>query len=125
MGIDWKLYELGARFYQGRPKDGSTREVDLPPFLAEMLDRYQAETGRRTCTCPNAEPPWCSGRSYVFLGPAGGHFRRANYSTRMAVRRPMAGPPSEMALVQGQPAPCSPTWAHHGRACRGHRGRPL
>jgi integrase len=88
MGIDWKLYELGARFYQGRPKDGSIREVDVPPFLADMLDRYQAETGQRTCTCHNAESPWCPGRSYVFLGPAGGHFRRSNYSTRIV--RPAA-----------------------------------
>jgi integrase len=35
--IAWKLYELNARFYQGRPKDGSIRTADAPPFLAELL----------------------------------------------------------------------------------------
>ena len=37
--IDWKLYDLEARFYRGRPKDGSIRTADVPPFLAELLRR--------------------------------------------------------------------------------------
>jgi len=37
MDIAWKLYELDSRFYRGRPKDGSIRTADLPPFLAELL----------------------------------------------------------------------------------------
>src|SRR5262249_25779090 len=36
LDIQWKLYELGGRFYRGRPKDGSIRAADLPPFLAEL-----------------------------------------------------------------------------------------
>lgn len=88
LDIDWKLYELRARFYRGRPKDGSIRSVDLPPFLAELLDRYVAQTGRRTCTCHNPEPPWCQGGNFVFLGTGSGHFRRSNYSTRIV--RPAA-----------------------------------
>lgn len=32
--IQWKLYEFKGRFYIGRPKDGSIRAADLPPFLA-------------------------------------------------------------------------------------------
>ncbi len=71
-----------------RPKDGSIRSVDLPPFLAELLDQYLAETGHRSCTCTNAESLWCSGGRYVFLGPGGGHFRRSNCSTRIV--RPAA-----------------------------------
>jgi len=31
--IHWKLYELNGRFYRGRPKDGSMRTADIPPFL--------------------------------------------------------------------------------------------
>jgi len=31
LDIAWKLYELDARFYRGRPKDGSIRTADLPP----------------------------------------------------------------------------------------------
>jgi hypothetical protein len=88
LDIDWKLYELNARFYRGRPKDGSIRSVDLPPFLAELLDQYLASSGLRTCTCRNPEPPWCEGDRYVFLGPSSGHFRRSNYSTRIV--RPAA-----------------------------------
>jgi integrase len=38
--INWKLYELDSRFYRGRPKDGSIRDADLPPFLAELLARH-------------------------------------------------------------------------------------
>ena len=80
--IAWKLYELNGRFYRGRPKDGSIRTADAPPFLAEMLTGYLAGGAPRTCTCRNVEKPWCPGDGYVFLGPGGGHFRRSNYSER-------------------------------------------
>jgi len=79
--ISWKLYELNGRFYRGRPKDGSIRPADLPPFLAELLAR-QLRAGTRTCTCRNTGQPWCPGDRYVFLGPGQGHFRRSNYSER-------------------------------------------
>jgi len=80
--ISWKLYELNGRFYKGRPKDGSIRPADLPPFLAHMLADHIARTTSCTCTCRNTEPPWCPGAEYVFLGPGKGHFRRSNYSER-------------------------------------------
>jgi len=81
LDIAWKLYELNGRFYCGRPKDGSIRRADLPPFLAELLGRYRDE-GVRKCTCRGAEQPWCQGGEYVFLGPDSGHFRRSSYSWR-------------------------------------------
>lgn len=81
LDIAWKLYELDGRFYRGRPKDGSIRRADLPPFLADMLSRHRA-TAERRCSCTSADSPWCSGDEYVFLGPQGGHFRRSNYSER-------------------------------------------
>ena len=80
--IDWKLYELNGRFYRGRPKDGSIRPADLPPFLVELLAGHLANAGSLKCTCRNTEPPWCPGAEYVFLGPGRGHFRRSNYSER-------------------------------------------
>ena len=82
VAIDWKLYELNGRFYRGRPKDGSIRPADLPPFLAELLADHLANAGSMKCTCRNTEPPWCPGAEYVFLGPGRGHFRRSNYSER-------------------------------------------
>ena len=80
--VEWKLYELKGKFYAGRPKDGSIRAVDLPPFLAELLASHPGSAGDRTCTCRNSEAPWCRGDSYEFLGPARGHFRRSGYGER-------------------------------------------
>jgi hypothetical protein len=88
LDIAWKLYELDARFYRGRPKDGSIRTVDIPPFLADLLTRYLNATTGRTCTCRNTEPPWCPGSEYAFLGRGNGHFRRPNYAARVV--RPAA-----------------------------------
>jgi integrase len=82
VAIDWKLYELNGRFYRGRPKDGSMRPADLPPFLAQLLADHLANAGGLKCTCRNTEQPWCPGAEYVFLGPGRGHFRRSNYSER-------------------------------------------
>jgi integrase len=86
--IDWKLYELNSRFYRGRPKDGSIRPADLPPFLAELLTWHLDTNPRRKCTCCNTEPPWCPGGEYVFLGQRNGHHRRSNYGARFV--RPAA-----------------------------------
>src|SRR6266487_3501828 len=78
--IDWKLYELKGRFYKGRPKDGSIRPADLPPFLAELLGWHLSSA--RKCTCRNTEPPWCPGAEYVFLNSGGSHFSRSGYGER-------------------------------------------
>jgi integrase len=90
--VHWKLYELNGRFYRGRPKDGSMRTVDVPPFLTDLLTKQLGKQTPHSCTCTPPEMddgiPWCSGGQYVFLGPKGGHFRRSNYSER--VMRPAA-----------------------------------
>jgi integrase len=88
LDIAWKLYELDARFYRGRPKDGSIRTADLPPFLAELLAVHLDANAGRKCTCANPGPPWCRGDEYVFLGQRNGHFRRSNYASRFV--RPAA-----------------------------------
>jgi len=82
LGIDWQLYELNGRFYRARPKDGSIRPVDLPPFLAGLLASHVAENGAGVCACRNTEEPWCPGDRYVFLGAEVGHFRRSTFSRR-------------------------------------------
>jgi integrase len=86
--INWKLYELDSHFYRGRPKDGSIRDADLPPFLAELLAWHLDNNAARKCTCRNTEPPWCPGMEYVFLGQRNAHHRRSNYGTRVV--RPAA-----------------------------------
>jgi len=86
--INWKLYELNSRLYRGRPKDGSIRPADLPPFLAELLTWHLDTNPRRKCTCRNTEPPWCPGGEYVFLGQRNGHHRRSSYGSRIV--RPAA-----------------------------------
>jgi hypothetical protein len=90
LDIQWKLYELGGRFYRGRPKDGSIRSADLPPFLAELLTSHIREHRGRRCTCrkidggngPAAGTTWCTGAEYVFLSPGGSHYRRSTYGER-------------------------------------------
>jgi integrase len=88
MDIAWKLYELNSRFYRGRPKDGSIRTADVPPFLTDLLAAHLQASPRRKCTCRNAELPWCPGSEYVFLGQRNAHHRRSNYGTRIV--RPAA-----------------------------------
>jgi hypothetical protein len=75
--VSWKLYELNGRFYRGRPKDGSIRPIDSPPFLDDLLSRLKPQR----CHC-RGEGTWCSGAEYMFLTPDGAHFRRSNYSAR-------------------------------------------
>src|SRR6266487_2758791 len=65
---------------KGRPKDGSIRPADLPPFLAELLGWHLSSA--RKCTCRNTEPPWCPGAEYVFLNSGGSHFSRSGYGER-------------------------------------------
>jgi hypothetical protein len=84
LDIRWKLYELGGHFYRGRPKDGSIRPADLPPFLAELLALHLAQIQGRRCTCrkfeecpgPASGATWCTDGEYVFLSPGGSHYRR-------------------------------------------------
>lgn len=80
--VEWKLYELRGRFYRGRPKDGSVRPVDLPPFLDDLLAAHVGAQSEQVCSCRSEASPWCPGNRYVFLGPDGGHFRRSNYARR-------------------------------------------
>jgi integrase len=98
LNVHWKLYELDGHFYRGRPKDGSMRTIDIPPFLHDLLTRHLNDTPTLRCGCqpPNAnlyarypDVTWCAGTDrYVFLGPQGGHPRRSTHSRR--IMRPAA-----------------------------------
>jgi hypothetical protein len=65
LGIDWKLYELGVRFYKGRPKDGSMRlRWPLHRRCAVWFDRripLRGEVPRRALSAraSRAVPPTC------------------------------------------------------------------
>ena len=80
--VDWKLYELGGRFYKGRPKDGSMRVVDLPPFLAELLANHLRDYPPQTCKCRNPDKPWCPGAEHVFLSGTLAHPSRSDFGER-------------------------------------------
>ena len=80
--VSWKLYELNGRFYRGRPKDGSIRPADLPPFLAGMLARQLGAGAAQRAPAGTPKNRGVLVDRYVFLGPGQGHFRRSNYSER-------------------------------------------
>jgi hypothetical protein len=90
LDVQWKLYELGGHFYRGRPKDGSIRPNDVPPFLAELLAAHMTQISGRRCSCrkfdgrsgPASGTTWCTGGEYVFLSPGGGHYRRSTFGER-------------------------------------------
>jgi hypothetical protein len=90
LDVQWKLYEYGAHFYRGRPKDGSIRAADLPPFLVDLLAWHKTQIKGRRCTCrkfeaaagPATGTTWCTGGEYLFLSPGGAHYRRGTYGER-------------------------------------------
>ena len=83
--LDWQLRELGGVVRKSAPKDGSYRVLDLPPFLAGLM-QWAVDNRADKCSCPQADGrPACKGEdrtpaSYLFLGPKGGHPRRSNYA---------------------------------------------
>jgi integrase len=85
--VDWQLRELGGVVRKAAPKDGSYRVLDLPPFLADLM-QWAMDNRRSTCRCPVSDDhAACKGDdqtepSYLFLGPSGGHPRRSNYADR-------------------------------------------
>ncbi|MFE1170406.1 Arm DNA-binding domain-containing protein [Nocardiopsis sp. NPDC058789] len=53
--LDHQLYEHpGKRWYWKEPKSGSERDLDVPPFLAGLLDHQL-----RSVTHPHAHEEWC------------------------------------------------------------------
>lgn len=123
LDIAWKLYELDSRFYRGRPKDGSIRTADLPPFLSDLLAHHLNTNPRQKCTCRNTKEPWCPGGAYVFLGQRNTHHRRSNYATRM-VRPAADGWYPKREGRYGRPAsPVLVDSSAPGRGCRYHHGR--
>jgi integrase len=83
--LDWQLLELGGAVCKAPPKDGSYRTLDLPPFLAKLM-QWALDNKQETCICPDVDGrPKCKGEdqtdpNYLFLGPKGGHPRRSNYA---------------------------------------------
>jgi integrase len=103
--IDWKLYELESRFYRGRPKDGSIRSVDIPPFLAALLGWYLATYPPRVCTCGGSEPPWCPGSVKCSLAPGGGISGGLTTARGSSARPPTVGTQSAENRIHDRPCP--------------------
>ncbi len=82
VSIQWSCTSWGQVLRRLRPKDGSIRPADLPPFLSELLAAHLRATDSNKCTCTGLDAPWCEGEWYAFLGPKGGHFRRSAYGAR-------------------------------------------
>ena len=85
--VDWQLRELGGEVCKSPPKDGSFRVLDLPPFLADLM-QLAMDNRRSSCCCLVTDGrAVCKGEddtppNYLFLGPKGGHPRRSNYADR-------------------------------------------
>jgi integrase len=83
--LDWQLREIGGVVSKAPPKDGSYRMLDLPSFLADLL-QWAMKNRQERCICPDIDGrPKCKGDdptdpNYLFLGPKGGHPRRSNYA---------------------------------------------
>jgi integrase len=59
--VEWQLYELDSgELVRCPPKDDSYRNIDLPPFLLDVLSRHQARAQTEACQC--------HGKRYVFTG---------------------------------------------------------
>jgi hypothetical protein len=83
------MIELNGKFYLAPPKEGSRRDVDIPRWLFDLLQRLMP--GARRCRCPRRDggTSTCGSReAFAFLGPEAGHARRSNYAMR--VFRPAA-----------------------------------
>jgi hypothetical protein len=128
--VDQQLSEEAHQFQVADPKDESFRNddpeffgaLDLPPFLSDLLSRQMQARAPRPCRCRDGR---CGGRRFLFLGPAGGHHRRGNYSTRFwrpacdgvypaeTGKRPRAARPVLVDLAGGWPgAPLKPAWPY-------------
>jgi integrase len=87
--VDWQLIEDGGKFYLGPPKDDSNRDVDLPPFLQDLLNQQIAAHPDQRCRCEpvtiedQEEQPCQGGGPFVFLGERGGHPRNSNFARRV------------------------------------------
>lgn len=95
--VDQQLMELAGRFYLLPPKDDSHRNIDLPPFLADLLSRQLQAHPERRCSCTPSKiegqiEQTCQGGRFVFLAPGTfraaargvvtGHIRSSNYIRR-------------------------------------------
>jgi MFS family permease len=138
VNIDWKLYELNGRSYQGRPKDSSIQPADISPLLASLLE-WRVDTHRdRKCTCQHDDATWCPGMEYFLLAFDNARHRRSNLSrsvrpaaeARCPSRDGRYGRPSVPVLIDmsapwpGVPLPPWPP-AMPGQQCDPPTGRRI
>ncbi|MFC5187101.1 tyrosine-type recombinase/integrase [Actinomadura harenae] len=78
--VEWQLVEVRGHFYRRPPKGDGRRDIQLPPFLVDLIADQIAAIDKNFCACdePHDDRP----REYTFLGPGSGHHRRSNYYRR-------------------------------------------
>jgi hypothetical protein len=82
--VEWQMIELNGKFYLAPPKEGSWRDVDIPPWLFDLLQRLKAQARRCRYRRRDDGASACGSRgAFLFLGPGDGHARRSNYATRV------------------------------------------
>ncbi|HEY9371003.1 hypothetical protein [Streptomyces sp.] len=146
--VDWQLLEHRGKLYLLPPKDDSNRDIDIPPFLQDLLARQIAAHPEQRCTCEpvaipdQKEQPCQGGGAFVFLTPNGGHPRNSNYARRVfdpaadgqytAAKKDAVRVPVLVELDSSWPGRPVPAWprATPGRpwqrpAANAYRGRPL
>jgi integrase len=110
--VDWKLYELNGHLYRGRPKDGSIRTVDIPPFLSQLMSLHLGRQTITKCVHDPGEEPYCpSGQPYVFLGPKGGHARRSDFARRFFIPAAAGSQPAQGGKGGAKQRPRIPVFA--------------
>lgn len=125
--VDWQLVEHRGRFFLGPPKDDSHRDIDLPPFLDDLMARHMETAGDRRCVCKpyriegQKEQPCQGGERWVFLGPDQGHVRNSNFARRLMDPAADGGYPEEKGNVR--PRPARPVMVDLGKEAAGWPGR--
>lgn len=73
--VEWQLHELAGKLIRCEPKDGSRRDVHLPPFLGALLAAHLASRPAAPCAC--------HGQAYAFASLTGPHVRRPWFASRV------------------------------------------
>ena len=119
--VDWQLRELGGEVRKSPPKDGSYRVLDLPPFLADLM-QWAMDNRRARCSLPaHRRPPGLQGR-----GPHRAELpvprRQGRPPAPLELRRPLPHPGRRRPVPGPQRRP--PPRLRHRRALARHPDPP-
>lgn len=110
--VHWHIPEVSGKCFRRQTKTrAGRRDIDVPPFLAGLLEQQSAATKANFCGCTHQEHP----NEYVYLGPKRGHHRRSNFGER--IFRPAADgeTPARSGRSQAGMRPAMPVLVDAGR----------